>query len=145
MTNIGDEIGTVTDYTCTLEYIDDIIPGRCMRTRSYREGGKLHHDIHSAQLWPHLKAASQHDSAWITRLEQIKVRFGAFCALKVDLIFRVLEIHYFWRKENYLLSDFLEFELDKLIIRIASTMKVSKNLKSFIFPIHYKSANLSKG
>jgi hypothetical protein len=78
----------------------------------------VHHDIHTRQLRPHLKGTSEEDTASDTGSEQVKVGFGTFSALKMHLGL-----------------NFLKLEHHKLVLLVTTTVKISKNLKSFFFAV----------
>lgn len=50
----------------------------------------LHHDVHSAELRPHLQAHTQHNPSGVSILQEIEVRFCTFFSFKVDLLLDLL-------------------------------------------------------
>lgn len=73
--------------------------------------------VHTTELRPHLQRGTQPYSPQDARLEQVSEGFGTLCPLEVDLVF-----------------DFLEFENDEVILLVASTVEIRKNLKGFYLP-----------
>jgi len=117
---VCNKIRATTSKTSTLEDVDNVVPVVGVNTKRVTKGwrGDSHHDIHTGKLRPHLERRAKDDTARHTRLEEVRPGLGAFRSLEVNL-----------------LLDLLELENDEVVLLVASSVEVSKNLQRLFLPV----------
>jgi hypothetical protein len=91
------------------------------------ETRRVHHDVHTSQLTPHLQRSTQHNPPRNRRLQKVEVRFGTLLTLEFDLFL-----------------DFSEFKLDELVILVSTTVEVGEDLKGIFLTIRQRKYAVSK-
>jgi hypothetical protein len=82
------------------------------------ETRRVHHDVHTSQLTPHLQRSTQHNSPRNRRFQKVEIRFSTLRTLERDLFL-----------------DFGEFQLDEFVVFVSSTVEVGEDLESIFLTI----------
>lgn len=78
----------------------------------------VHHDIHPAQLTPHLDRTTKTDTSKHPRLEQIHITLRALRTFELDLV-----------------PDLIELKLYELVVLVASAVQVREDFECLLFPV----------